>query len=111
MSTCSTWPGLAPLTATGPVHMWPGTILRLLLAWMAGRAGGTTSGLPGIMSGTPETLEIVTRPPLPVGRSGAKAAAEKPPVTVAGGGLVWGVGQGGKRSWAKGAGIFRLARG
>src|SRR5213592_947612 len=28
MSTCSTWPARAPRTATGPVQICPGTILR-----------------------------------------------------------------------------------
>ena len=63
MRTSSTWPALAPFTATGPVQMWPGSFCGTLF-WIAASAGGTTSGAAGIWLAMPETVEIVTVSPL-----------------------------------------------
>ena len=82
-------PGPRAATATGPVQMWPGNILRLAPVWIAGSAGGTTSGGAGIMSGAPDTVEIVTRSPLPMVASGASRASKKPQWTVSGVGSRW----------------------
>jgi hypothetical protein len=63
MCTSSTWPGFAPLTATGPVQMWPGS-LGVTRACTSASASGTTKGGGGIISQAPETVEIVTVSPL-----------------------------------------------
>ena len=54
-----------------------------------GSAGGTTSGGAGIMSGAPETVEIVTRSPFRIVASGASRASKKPQWTVSGVGSRW----------------------
>src|SRR5829696_5433239 len=61
--TSRTWPASAPRTATGPVQMWPGSF-GLCMACTADRAGGTASGGGGIISGGPDTVEIVIVSPL-----------------------------------------------
>ena len=82
MSTCSTWPGRAPRTATGPVQMWPGIIFFILDCWMAWSTGGTTSGGGGSVSGPPDTVEIVTTSPLLMAATGLSFASRKPQCTV-----------------------------
>jgi hypothetical protein len=79
-----------------------GTILRRLLAWMAGSAGGTTSGGAGIMSGAPETLEIVTRSPLAMVIRLGSVASKKPQCTVSGPGSRCGMDMTEKISWREG---------
>src|ERR1044072_631092 len=83
MRTSSTWPALAPLTATGPVQMWPGSFCWTLL-WIAASAGGTASGAAGIWLAMPETVEIVTVSPLSTVNSGFNAASKYPQCTVSG---------------------------
>ena len=84
MRTSSTWPALAPSTATGPVQMWPGTTRRVTLRWIAASAGGTTSGGRGITSALPDTVEIVTVSPLAISATGARVASKNPQCTVSG---------------------------
>ena len=73
--TSRTWPALVPRTATGPVQMWPGSF-GLWTACTAERAGGTTSGGGGIISGGPETVEMMTVSPLSTVTSGGSAASK-----------------------------------
>ena len=81
MRTSSTWPALAPLIATGPVHMWPGSFWGTC-AWTAARAAGTTRGGGGITSRGPDTVEMVTVSPLSTVRSGLSLASKYPQCTV-----------------------------
>ena len=83
MRTSSTWPALAPFTATGPVQMWPGSFCCTLL-WIAASAGGTASGAAGIWLAMPDTVEIVTVSPLSTVSSGFSAASKNPQCTVSG---------------------------
>ena len=75
MRTSSTCPALAPLMATGPVHMWPGSF-GFTCSCTAASAAGTTSGGGGITSRGPETVEMVTVSPLSTVRSGGSLASK-----------------------------------
>ena len=75
MRTSSTCPALAPLIATGPVHMWPGSTCGTC-ACTAASASGTTSGAGGFVSRPPDTVDITTVSPLSTVRSGGSFASK-----------------------------------
>jgi hypothetical protein len=55
--------------------MCPGSF-GLCLAWIAGSAAGISNGGSGIISGPPDTVEIVTVSPLSTVMTGGNAASK-----------------------------------
>jgi hypothetical protein len=85
MCTSSTCPAFAPATATGPVRIWPGSILSEL-AWISRSSGGTwkpASGA-GVWSDPPDTVSMMIVSPLAISMTGASDASKYPHAQVSG---------------------------